>query len=323
MNETETAQSINDRAARWVARIDHLPLDQAAQDELDDWLAGDDRRRGAFFRAEAAWAMLDRASAVGTGARDDCGPPVAEFGPSRRRLIWSGGAAAACLVGGYGLQTLWRNRPLHIETALGEIRRVPLADGSLVAVNTATKLTVDLKPKIRNLHVDEGEAWFQVAKDRQRPFVVSAGNVRIRAVGTAFSVRRHDTGADVQVTEGAVEAWSIDREHEISRISAGSRTFVSDVVGPAQPIEASVDIDRALAWRSGQLIFDGNSLGAAAAEFNRYNAIQLRIDDPDLAREQVVGRFRTNEPDAFARSAGILLGVHAEMSNDQIVLSRR
>ena len=323
MIETETAQSIDDRAAKWIARIDRGPLDPTAQAELAEWLAGDERHRGAFFRAETAWLMLDRLSILGAGQRTDDNRLAALFDMSRRRVLGGGGMAAGCLAAAFAGFTLWRPKHELIETALGEIRRVPLSDGSLAAVNTATTLSVDLEPALRSLRLDRGEVWFEVAKDRKRPFVVAIGNARVRAVGTAFSVRRYDDRADVQVTEGVVEVWSIDRANDIARVSAGARTFISDAAGPARPIEASVDIDRTLAWRSGQLIFDGNSLGDAAAEFNRYNTVRLEIAGKDLALEQVVGRFRTNEPEAFARSVEVLLGVRAEMVNDRIILSHR
>jgi transmembrane sensor len=217
---------------------------------------------------------------------------------------------------------IWPQAGERIETAVGEIRRVPLKDGSMAAVNTATRLAVILRPEIRQVTLDQGEAWFQVAKDRSRPFVVEAGEVRVQAVGTAFSVRRTDTGADVQVTEGVVEVWRIGDEAGRRRIAAGTRTFVDNASGPQRAAEAGPDIDRSLAWRSGQLIFDGDTLGAAAAEFNRYNSVQVRIADPVLAQEKFVGRFRTNEPDAFARAAAVILGAHAHVGGDEIVLSR-
>jgi len=323
MSERETAQAINDDAAAWVARIDAAALDPADQAELDRWLAGDDRRRGAFFRAQSAWRMLDRASVMGAGARDVIEPEAApeRLAPTRRRMLWGGGALAASLVAGIGGAMLWPRSPDEIETALGEIRRVPLHDGSLAAVNTATRLAVDLRPEIRNVRIDMGEAWFQVAKDRERPFVVTAGDVRVRAVGTAFSVRRLGDGADVQVTEGVVEVWTVNRPDAVRRIAAGARTFVNDMAGPAAPVEASLEIDRTLAWRNGQLIFDGDTLADAAAEFNRYNRVKLEID-PALASERVVGRFRTNEPDAFARAASAMLGARVQIGAERIDVSR-
>src|SRR3546814_7113773 len=84
----------------------------------------------------------------------------------------------------------------QIQTAIGEIRRVPLSDGSLAAVNTQTTLDVTMKPEVRQVALKDGEAWFQVAKDRARPFVVEIGDVRVRAVGTAFAVTRTAAGVD-------------------------------------------------------------------------------------------------------------------------------
>jgi transmembrane sensor len=263
--------------------------------------------------------MLDRASVLRTAIGDGTArtPRL-----SRRRMIAGSGAAAACVTALLAGTEFLRSRPERIETAVGEIRRVPLKDGSMVAVNTATTLAVELKPEVRQIKVSAGEAWFQVAKDRARPFIVEAGAVRVRAVGTAFSVRRMGSGADVQVTEGVVEVWSVENEANRRRIPAGARSFVNDSSGPRQIDEAELEIDRNLAWRAGQLVFDGETLGEAAAEFNRYNKVQLKIDDPLLARERCVGRFRTNEPDAFARSAAVILGARAQIGPDEIRLSR-
>ncbi|MGV3481066.1 MAG: FecR family protein [Sphingobium sp.] len=339
MDERETAQAIEARAAEWVARLDGAD-DPADRDRLDAWLAGDIRRRGAFFRAQAAYAMLDRASVLrggqiegGMPAPDDddagdAGDATVEVDATahesftRRRLFWGGGAVAA------GLATLgigWMFREggqQHIETAIGEIRRVPLEDGSLAAVNTRTRLAVSLKPELRRIVLDSGEAWFQVAKDRTRPFVVEAGEVRVRAVGTAFSVRRTDAGAEVRVTEGVVEVWRAGDEGNARRVSAGSAAMV-DITAQAPPmVAARDDIDRALSWRTGQLILDGDSVAEAAAEFNRYNRVQLQVNDDALGREKMIGRFRTNEPDAFARAVAGLMGARVETAPDLILLSR-
>jgi transmembrane sensor len=320
MSERETPEAIYDRAVEWVASVDRSRDDPAAKVELECWLAGDPRRRGAYFRAQAAWAMLDRASVLGSQVTDDHVSLARRI--SRRQMVWGGGAIAASGVIVASGIALWSDSPVRIETATGEIRRVPLADGTLVAVNTRTTLGIDLKPATRRIVLDRGEAWFEVAHDRSRPFIVEAGDVRVKAVGTAFSVRRSDGGASVQVTDGVVEVWSVGDVSNIRRVSAGARTFVSNFTGPQQARMASPDIDRSLAWRSGQLIFDGETLGEAAAEFNRYNVVQVRISDPALASEKFVGRFHTNEPDAFARAAATILGARDIADGDTIILSR-
>lgn len=323
MSERETSEAIHERAAEWVARLDRAGDDPAVAAELDAWLAGDERRRGALFRAQAAWMMLDRASVLRRGAGHENADAIeSRILLSRRGLLWGGSAAAASLVAAIAGIEFWPRPVERIDTAVGEIRRVPLADGSLAAVNTQTRLEVRIRPKIRRIGLDQGEAWFEVAKDRSRPFVVEAGDVRVQAVGTAFSVRRTQKGATVQVTEGVVEVWSVDDKSNIRRIAAGARTFISDDTGPVSPVEAGEDIDRSLSWRSGQLIFDGETLGQAAEEFNRYNDVQVRIADPALADERFVGRFRTNEPDAFAHAAATILGARVRAGSDEIVLSR-
>jgi transmembrane sensor len=200
---------------------------------------------------------------------------------------------------------------------LGEIRRVPLADGSLVAINTKTALEVAMKPKSRHVVLKKGEAWFQVAKDPERPFVVAAGSVRVRAVGTAFSVRRGDeaeAGVDVMVTEGVVETWIEGEQASRRRLSAGSRIILASAASPTVA-ESPSEIERSLAWRNGEIALDGESLEQAARLFNRYNSRQIVIEDPGLAQERFVGLFQTNEPESFAAAVAATLG--AAVSDDE------
>ena len=325
MSERETAQAINDRAAEWVARIDREGDDPVVRAELKAWLAGDDRRRGAYFRARAAWTMLDRASVFGAG-QTPSHEVAAAGGPwfSRRRLLWGGGAiaAAAALVVGVPRMDFFAAPDQQIQTALGEIRRVPLSDGSFAAVNTQTTLDVTMKPEVRRIALKDGEAWFQVAKDRARPFLVEAGDVRVRAVGTAFSVRRLEDGVDVQVTEGVVEVWRVGDEANVRRVEAGTRAFIAPDKAVVSVAAASEDIDKALAWRTGQLVFDGDTVAEAVAEFNRYNVRKIEVTDPALGGRKMIGRFRTNEPDAFANVAATLLNAKAEIGPDRIILSQ-
>lgn len=326
MSERETAQAINERATQWVARMDREGHDPAVRAELKAWLAGDDRRRGAYFRAKAAWTMLDRASVFGAGQPQSYEVAAAGGGWfSRRRVIWGGGAAAAAaaaaLVVGLPSMDFLATPDQKIQTAIGEIRRVPLSDGSLAAVNTQTSLDVTMKPEVRRIALKDGEAWFQVAKDSDRPFVVEVDNVRVRAVGTAFSVRRIKGGVDVQVTEGVVELWRVGDEANVRRVDAGMRAFVAPDKAVVSVAAASQEIEKALAWRTGQLVFDGDTVADAVAEFNRYNVRKIELSDAALGGKKMFGRFRTNEPDAFARAVATLMDSRAEIAADRIILS--
>jgi transmembrane sensor len=313
MTERESAADIEAQAARWVVRVDRDDLTSAARVELESWLAGDSRRRGAYARAQAGWTVLDRGRALHARppARRDAGLAT------RRGLIGVTGAAIAAGLAVVVVPRLLVNR---YGTALGEIRRVPLSDGSMAAINTETRLDVSMKPDLRQVRLDRGEAWFEVAKDPKRPFVVESGAARVRAVGTAFSVRRRDGGCDVLVTEGVVEVWSLNDANRRERISAGQRTFVSDDAGAAPAAAAEAAINRRLAWRDGQIVLDGDAFGEAATEFNRYNSRKIVIADPALADQRLVGWFRTNDPESFARAAAASFGARVVVRGDTILV---
>lgn len=323
MTELETAEAINHRATEWVARIDRAPLDADGQAELEAWIAADVRRQGALLRAQAAWDMMDRARALGSvGLQHDQPEQNPTTSVHRRRFLQWGGALAASITGGIGLSQ-WFASARRVETTLGELRRVPLADGSLAAINTASKVTIQIRSDLRYVQIEEGEAWFQVAKDSLRPFVVKAGAVNVRALGTAFSVRRLSGGSDVQVTEGSVEVWSDASAGHIEIVSSGARSFVNELSGPTPPVEASSEIQRTLSWRDGELVFEGNTLADAATQFNRYNRQKLVIEGTELAAGRIVGRFSTNEPLVFAQAAAITLDAHIDVGSDEIHLSRK
>ncbi|MDT9598345.1 FecR family protein [Sphingosinicella rhizophila] len=235
----------------------------------------------------------------------------------RRVFLGLGAALAASFAGGL---LVW-SRPAVFETRVGEIRSVPLADGSVAAINTASVVSVDFAESRRSARIERGEAWFQVAKDKTRPFVVEAGRVRVQAVGTAFSVRRREAGeggvagAEILVTEGVVVAWADGAEGNRVRLAAGSRTFIADNAGvervPVSPAEA----DRALAWRSGRIDLVAQPLRLAAAEFNRYNQRQIVITDPALLSEQIDGTFSANDPEGFARALGVSMNITVDTAD--------
>lgn len=319
MNERETAKAIEHQASAWVARLDREPVSSELEAELNTWLAGDTRRQGAFLRAEAAWAMLDRTGAPMLAA------PAPSVALTRRRLFSYGAAAASVAVAAVGV-SVWAVMRFasgeHIRTVRGEVRRVPLDDGSMLAVNTESQLRIAVDGVVRKVDLERGEAWFQVAKDSSRPFVVNAGGVNVRAVGTAFSVRRREHGADVLVTEGVVEIWSSRAPGRVRRLSVGDHAYVSDAMGPGASQTATAEIDRRLAWRDGEIVLDGDTLEEAVAEFNRYNQRQIVIEDPVLSSEVFVGRFRTNEPEAFARAVSVTTNARLIIDDEAIRISR-
>lgn len=301
-----------DQAAGWVARMDADGWSAADEAELQAWLAADHRRNGVLLAAQAAWLSLDRGHA--NAAEHDAGGTL--FGAQgRRRFLVAGGALAASLVTG----ALWLGSASSYSTDLGEIRKIPLADGSSATINSASKIDVRMAKQLREVKLERGEAWFQVAKDRSRPFMVEAGAVVVSAVGTAFSVRRRDSGAEILVTEGVVEVWTAQADGYRTRLVAGQHAFLSDNAAIRLETANPLDVDRTLAWRSGSIDLRGRALTDAIAEFNRYNRRKLVLEQPSLGDEQFDGIFRTDDPEGFANTVSRSFGVSLDLDDPALI----
>lgn len=315
----DSSADIDAAAAAWAARADRGPLSDEDQAALEAWAAADPRRAGAYAKALAVSVHLDRARGLGSDFAPSRHPAARAV--DRRRLLATGGMlVAASVVGavGYGADRL-RGR---VTTAKGDIRRAPLADGSAVTLNTDTAIRSAFSDDLRRVELLRGEALFDVAKDPARPFVVVAGDVRVRAVGTSFTVRAHaDGGVGVIVREGVVEVWRGQNGKPV-RLAAAHAVQVARSGGLAPATVGAVAVDRALAWRQGQIDLDGLTLGQAAAEFARYSDHRILIEDPQVAALKMTGLFSASDPDGFARAAALSLGLTARPEADGVRLTR-
>ena len=311
MGKSETANEIDEKAFGWVSRLDRDSENPELRQELTDWLAVDARHQGAYLRAQALWMRLDRASQGEIPAA----PPKL----SRRWLLAGAGAAIAASGAGF-----WLN--LHPEeaydSAFGEIRQVPLPDGSTAQLNTESQVQVAMKPAERRIRVAKGEAWFQVQHDVTRPFIVESGPVRVRAIGTAFSVRKLEQGSEVLVTEGVVKAWINGEEAEAVRVAAGERAILQEHVPPQLIPASTTDIERKLAWRGRRIDLDGETLAEAVAEFNRYSRKPMVIRQRALAGKRFYGVFRIDDPEGFARAVHLSLNVPIKIDDKAIEIGK-
>lgn len=343
--------SIDDAALEWVARESAGPLDPAAQAAFEAWYLANPRHQGAYLRARAIAHSLDGVTVqaslkprpehlapehlAGAARRPDArvaehesGPAAGAAEPGRpargRRAFVLGGALAAGIAAvaftSLGPDLLGR---ATYATARGEFRKVQLADRSTITINSASEVAVYLTDVQRRVALAHGEAWFDVAKDKQRPFVVEAGDARVRAVGTAFSVRRHAHGAEVLVTEGVVEVWANGGTAPRQRLAAGQLALLPDDGGAPRIGANPAEVARRLAWREGKLVFENQPLGDAVAEFNRYNARQIVVADPALRRKPLVGHYRIDQPEEFANDVHALLDVPVAIGADQIRIGAR
>ena len=315
---SETSEQIEAAAAVWAMK--DRPLSAEDEGLLRDWLAGDTRRRGALLRAQATLSSLSRAQALGAGARPNK-VSVIPVVLSRRGLLAASGAAAGLSAAGLAGFFIGGHKD-RTTTQVGEIRRLPMSDGSVATINTDSVIKVDMGAARRVVDLERGEAWFKVAKNKKRPFIVVAGDARVQAVGTAFSVRRLDGAAEVQVTEGTVKAWLEGGDKPAVWLNAGD-TAVLTPQGHVTRDHAPQAIEDALAWREGQIALTGQSLGAAAAEYNRYNRTKIVIEDQELAGEHLLGRFNADDPEGFSNAIATAFGADIRHTDKTIYIGKK
>lgn len=310
----ETADDIDEVAANWAARADR-GLTPAESAELEAWLASDVRRPGAYARM--TWALMSTEPAeAGAAVR-------APRRTTRRGWLVGAGAIAASLAA--TAVYVGSTRPVSHATRKGETKVVSLDDGSVITLNTNTRLQVRYTGDRRHIHLLEGEALFDVAKDRQRPFVVTARNADVRAVGTSFTVSNVGSApVVVLVREGIVDVTRADQPQQpAARVSANSRAVLSRDTGAVAVAHVDeVELGSGLAWTDGRIIFRGETLATAAAQFGRYSDIGIVVVDPELGAEKVAGVFNATDPVGFAKSVALSLNAKVEIRADLVRLTR-
>jgi transmembrane sensor len=335
-------ERVEEAAAQWLVRLDReLPPEELYA--FENWCNESPRHRAAFLRLSTAWRRADalrRLAQSGAPADPDLlapeRPPASESltepppvkppraGMSRRAFGYALAAGAAGLTLGTAVWVIDRFTGGDTYTThVGDFQRVMLKDGSWLALNTDTKVIVRYVANQRTLQLVHGEALFEVKPDPQRPFVVSAGEMVIRAVGTAFSVRLHDDGrVDVLVAEGKVAI----NPPSGRTLSAGERALLTphDIVTSILLPEEAV---RHHAWLEGRIVFKAHTLAAAATEFNRYNHTRLVVADPSIADLKIGGGFKATDPEGFAAALESMSDVRAHTQagphGPEIHLTRR
>jgi len=252
----------------------------------------------------------DQRGAPSVAATDE---PAVTDGGRRRPLIYALAASVSAVTIVFLLQGMaWK----EVRTQRGERREVALADGSNLRVAPESLLKIKLEDNERRVILERGQVLFKVAKDPNRPFLVTAEDTTVRAIGTQFGVERRKQQIVVTVAEGRVgvvgagatsarpstspgspeggttQEIALDAGEQLSLPLKGSR---ADRPAGVQ----KVDTNRELAWADGRLVFDNATVAEVVEEFNRYNLTQLHIADTALSGRRVTGVFNATEPESF------------------------
>ncbi len=354
----ESHRQVQEAAGAWLARCDADDWTDEDRMRFDQWLNESPLHLVAFLRLEHAWERARRLKSLGAGLKSggipspgnwvlspffDDAPsanhssrPDAGMGSSgssgmrsthRRRgeVRRVGAFAAAVLLAMISVLTwyLWPAGSAY-RTPVGGTASVPMPDGSLVILNTDSEIRVTVTEVERRVTLDQGEAFFEVARDSRRPFVVLAGDKRIVAVGTRFSVRREDDGVRVVVTEGRVRVETVGQStQEPAELLASGSVAYAGAAGTVLQKGLPAQAEEILSWRSGLLVFDEVTLADAVEEFNRYNTRKIVIHDADIATMRVAGSFRATNAEAFARLLERGYPLRVERRGKELILRGR
>ena len=331
--------NVEDIAAFWAVRLSDPECTPEDRYAFEAWKQKDPAHGEVFDRLQRGNAFVDRhladpeIQAMVEAARAETRPPVWRQRGVRQlalaaSVVVAVGAAVLLSLNGGLLPSAGPSDTVAVQyqTAIGERSTLTLSDGSVVTLNTNSRIDVDFSAEERFIRLGHGQAFFEVAKDIDRPFVVAAGNKRIVALGTAFDVwLDNDNGVQVTLVEGRVQ---VDAVPSVSP----SRT-AGPAVSPVEPIKLepgerlvakanfapaveNTNADEATSWRRGQLIFRDRPLADVVEEMNRYSTQQIVLDPDDsrVLEMQVSGVFNTGRASSFVTALETMHPLKAKRS---------
>lgn len=388
-SRTRLNAQISEEAAEWFIEFRTNDIDAAGRRAFDAWVRTSPEHLRAYLELAAIWSEaasidanreVDVDALIALATQPDnlvpleprtCEPPRSSLGEARRaadgraarpgplrRRLWSRSTARAAIAASVVLLTAvgsalfwtYAQSTRTYATQVGERRSIRLPDGSTIELNSRSRVRIDFSEARRTVHLMEGQALFEVAKDPARPFVVSSGETHVRAVGTQFDVYRKSKGTIVTVVEGSVAvtrgrhgmrsgagvpadtqrsdmkspeasaaAHGADALPAAILLSAGQQLVVSESV-PLEPVR--VNVAAATAWTQRQVVLESASLSEVAEEFNRYSVRKLVVEDTGDKELRLSGVF-TTDPEFLIRYLKERPDITVQETDDEIRIIRR
>jgi transmembrane sensor len=327
---------INAEAAQWFVEFRAGDVDAAGRVKFDAWLRTSPEHMRAYLELAAIWnegsrlgpseEPVENGNVVALPVTRTSAPRVSR---ERRGVTLLAVAASVTLavIGAWA----WGQRHTY-STGIGEQRSLALEDGSSITLNAMSRIRVRFTATRRDIELIEGQAFFRVAKDQTRPFIVESEGTLVRAVGTEFDVYQRTTGTTVTVLEGrvavtgrTVTAYDSTRESlpepTNSRsvvLAAGEQAILTaqSTVKPKQP-----NVAAATAWTQGRLIFESATLAEVVEEMNRYNQRRLVVEGAQLATFRITGVFASTDPQALIRFLQARPGIVVTERSDEVLIT--
>lgn len=316
-----TAQQLEERALAYLQRRETPAWTDADQAELDTWIDASTAHRVTWLRMQQGWQRVDRLASLRSPQLRQPVRAAWRFGTRRQVAL----AASLCLAVLGGLLLVQQGiGPFdqRYRTDVGGHQTVPLKDGSRVELNTDTRLRAAVTEQAREVWLEQGEAYFDIAKDPHKPFIVHAGERRIVVLGTRFSVRRDGPRVEVAVAEGKVRVETPRAAKPIPpAIATGGDVVIAEAESVLVAAASPQRVDSELAWRHGLLVFDKATLADAAREFNRYNRKQIVVVDTLAGDTRISGSFDAANVEAFSRLLERAYGLRIADQGERIAIS--
>ncbi|WP_025113561.1 FecR family protein [Pseudomonas sp. H1h] len=315
--------TVRDEAARWFVRLQEPLISADEQQRFDAWLNQHPQHRDEFQLLQGLWTAADLLPAPRLQALVATPPACRERRPLLRYAVAASVLAVALGLGLFsGLNHPGGYRAEFV-TALGERKHVALPDGSVIDLNSRSRLQVRYEQDRRLIELTEGEAMFSVEHDTSRPFVVEAGSGKVTVTGTRFDVRRDLTQTRVAVEQGTVKVQGRNApDNQFINLTAGLGTHI-DAEGKVAAAYA-VNPGELTAWRGGKLVFTNASLSEVVAEVSRYREKPLTVSNPAVGSLRLTSVFKSDNTDALLKALpGILpVAVRTHADGSQEIISK-
>jgi len=341
-----SAQDIEQQAADWLVRLDSdRPLSQDELQQLKSWMQTSPAHREQLQRLTKYWHRANQLAELsfplpGSPRPDGLTANMRYqfrqlFTSARQATVTLSAVFTLCMAVAIGLlinsgdSSSVSGNGIY-QTRIGEQNTITLSDGSVIQLNTNSRLQVNYVDQLRQVVLMAGEAHFDVAKEPDRPFLVKAGEGMVQAVGTAFSVRLNPEALRVTVTEGKVALISSATElaatpssqsqpqpapqqqtrgYLVQGQSVDFKPAQQDGLGSQVHQLQPLDLEHELAWRQGLLLFSGESLKDVIEEVNRYTKLDIQIIDSEIADISIGGQFKVGETEAMLKVLETSFGI--------------
>ena len=326
-------ERILEQASQWLLKQADKPLPEQEKNEFDNWLAESEAHRNAYRQMQALWQHLPQSEALQAhqqsstrqSSAQQSSTTQAQPGGKKRSSSWlsidwrAPVLAFSLLIAvffGWFLQPDPIVETQIYATQVGEINQIELTDGSVITLGGNTQLVVSLQEQQRNVRLHKGEAYFDVAHDKTRPFVVTNDETQIKVLGTEFAVQALSTSLQLEVAQGAVEITDMQAIYynrvKNRVLTAGEAITYSDTKGLTEV--AKVDGELIGNWRDKRFNFNNQTLDAIAERLNLYYPPGIVIASDSLKHKAINSSFRLEQLDTFL--AGL------SMSDDIDVIKR-